>query len=92
MNAGNALKRHIRPAAKKLGIELGGWHDFRHTLATNLRKNGTHPVVVSGILGQSGITLAVTVYDRADASDLAAPLAVVANRLLPSCDQRTAVA
>jgi integrase len=49
LNPGNALKRHIRPAAKELGISLGGWHDFRHTLSTKLRRSGVHPKVVSDI-------------------------------------------
>ncbi|PYX98851.1 MAG: hypothetical protein DMG63_10730 [Acidobacteria bacterium] len=40
LNQGNALKRHVRPAAEKLGISLGGWHDFRHTLSTKLRRSG----------------------------------------------------
>ena len=39
LNPGNALKRHVRPAAEKLGIWLGGWHDFRHTLSTKLRRS-----------------------------------------------------
>jgi len=34
LNPGNALKRYIRPVAKELNIDLGGWHDFRHTVAT----------------------------------------------------------
>ncbi len=37
-NPGNALKRYVRPAAKQLGILLGGWHDFRHTLSSSLAK------------------------------------------------------
>ena len=43
VNPGNALKRVIRPVAKDLGIELGGWHDFRHTLSTTMRRNNVHP-------------------------------------------------
>jgi integrase len=43
INPGNALKRYIRPVADELGISLGGWHDFRHTLTTIMRRNGVHP-------------------------------------------------
>jgi len=32
LDDGNALRRYLRPACEKLGIEIGGWHDFRHTL------------------------------------------------------------
>lgn len=38
VNPGNALKRHVRPVAKELGISLGGRHDFRYTLSTKLRR------------------------------------------------------
>jgi integrase len=49
INPGNALRRYLQPAAKELDISLGGWHDFRHTLTTTLRRNGVHPKVISGI-------------------------------------------
>ncbi len=85
VNPGNALKRHVRPAAKELGISLGGWHDFRHTLSTKLRRSGVHPKVVSDILGHKKVNLAMDVYDRTDVEDFVQPLAVVANELFPSC-------
>ncbi len=85
MNQGNALKRHVRPAAEKLGISLGGWHDFRHTLSTKLRRSGVHPKVVSDILGHKKVNLAMDVYDRTDVEDFVLPLAVVFNELLPKC-------
>ena len=47
----NALNRYFRPAAKTCGITVSGWHDFRHTLSTNLRRKKQHPKVVSDILG-----------------------------------------
>jgi len=47
----NALNRYFRPAAKTCGITVSGWHDFRHTLSTNLRRKKQHPKVVTDILG-----------------------------------------
>jgi len=85
LNPGNALKRHVRPAAEKLGISLGGWHAVRHTLSTKLRKSGVHPKVVSDILGHKKVNLAMDVYDRTDVEDFVQPLTVVVNELFPSC-------
>ncbi len=85
MNPGNALKRHARPAAEELGISRGGWHDFRHTLSTKLRRSGVHPKVVSDILEHKKVNLAMDVYDRTDVEDFVQPLAVVVNELFPSC-------
>jgi integrase len=82
VNPGNALKRYVRPTAKKLGIPLGGWHDFRHTLTTTMRRSGVHPKVISGILGHAKVALAMDVYDHADVEDFRQPLAVVAGELL----------
>jgi integrase len=58
VNPGNALKRYIR-AANALGIQLGGWHGFRHTLTTTLRRAQVHPKVISGILGHTRVNLAM---------------------------------
>jgi integrase len=88
LNPGNALKRHVRPATEKLGISLGGWHDFRHTLSTKLRKSGVHPKVVSDILGHKKVNLAMDVYDRTDVEDFVQPLTVVVNELFPRWGDR----
>ena len=82
INPGNALKRTIRPAAAQLGIPLGGWHDFRHTLSTTMRRNGVHPKVISGILGHAKVSLAMDTYDHANVEDFREPLAALAGGLL----------
>ncbi len=92
LNPGNALKRHVRPAAEELGIALGGWHDFRHTLSTKLRRSGVHPKVVSDILGHKKVNLAMDVYDRTDVEDFVQPLSLVVNELCPSCSPAGAAA
>ena len=46
------------------------WHDFRHTLTTNLRKNGIHPRVIADILGHTKVNLAMDTYDRSDTNDV----------------------
>ena len=67
---GNWLKREIRPVARKLGVRMTGYHDFRHFFATQLRRSGTHPKVVSNLLGHTGVVLAMDVYTHLDAEDL----------------------
>ncbi len=81
INPGNVLKRYVRPVAAELGITIGGWHDFRHTLTTQMRRAGVHPVVISGILGHAKVDLAMNVYDRVDVDDLRQPLADVSEKL-----------
>lgn len=82
VNPGNVLKRYVRPVAKELGLAIGGWHDFRHTLTTNMRRSGVHPKVISGILGHSGVALAMNTYDHLEAEDLRLPLQHVSGELL----------
>jgi integrase len=82
INPGNALKRYVRPAVKELNISLGGWHDFRHTLSTTMRRSGVHPKVISGVLGHSKVTLAMDTYDRTTIDDFRSPLGIVAGELL----------
>jgi integrase len=94
INPNNALKRYIKGdhgAATKLGIAIGGWHDFRHTLATNLRRAGAHPKVVSGILGHARVNLAMDTYDHTDVQDFSDALVKV-NGLLASVSKSPAAA
>ena len=70
----NWLRREVKPAALKLGIQLGGWHDLRHACSRRLRQDGVHPKLVSAILGHSKVNLAMDVYDRATVDELRGPL------------------
>lgn len=82
------VRRFLKPAAKELGIKLCGWHDFRHSLTTELRRSGTHPKVVSDLLGHKKVNLAMDVYDRSSLQDFEQALSqVVGKQLLPSCDK-----
>src|SRR5260370_18238618 len=51
INPCNALKRYIHPASRELGFRLGGWHDFRHTMATQSMMSGAPTKVMSKIFG-----------------------------------------
>jgi integrase len=82
LNPGNALKRQIRPVTKALGIPLGGWHDFRHTLTTGLLRSGVSPKVVSEILGHADVEITLNVYDHPEIENFREPLAAVADQLL----------
>jgi integrase len=63
------MNRHLRPVAKSLGITLGGWHPFRHTMTTQLLRK--YPVkVVSEILGHGDIETTLAVYQHPAIEDL----------------------
>jgi integrase len=82
VNPGNVLKRYVRPIVRELGISLGGWHDFRHTLTTGLLRSGASPKVVSNILGHADVQITLDIYDHPDVESFRAPLDRVANQLL----------
>jgi integrase len=82
VNPGNALKRYIRPAVRALEIKIGGWHDFRHTLGTTLRKHGWSAKVRADILGHSSLQVTDGVYDHADQDDFREALGSIASELL----------
>jgi len=84
LNPSNVLKRHVHTAARACSFEISGWHDFRHTASTNMRKKGVPPKVVSDILGHERVNLAMDVYDRSDAGDFAQALGVIAAGLVSS--------
>jgi integrase len=82
LNPGNSLKRYIRPVAKELNIDLGGWHDFRHTVATSMLRAGHGVKVVSELLGHSDVSITLRTYDHVESDAFRAPLNEAANQLL----------
>lgn len=78
-NAGN---RYLRPTVRKLGIALGGWHDFRHTLATQLLKQRHSAKLVSELLGHSDVKTTLTTYAHPKPEDFREPLNQRASDLL----------
>ena len=87
VNPNNIRRRFLKPAVKALGITVCGWHDCRHSLITELRRNGTHPKVISDLLGHKRVNPAMDVYDRSNLQDFEKALGstVVGGQLLPSC-------
>jgi integrase len=84
LNPQNATHRYIRPATRELGIKLGSWHDFRHTLSTRLLTNRYPTKVVSELLGHSGVQTTLKTYDHVETENFRAPLAEMAGQLLSS--------
>jgi integrase len=84
INSGNIRRRFLHPAAAAVGVKIGGWHDFRHTLTRMMRRAGVNAVVVSGTLGHKKVELAAEVYDRASSTDIGQALHAVGKQLLPS--------
>ena len=60
------LKRHIRPTAKKLGIEKNiGWHTFRRTYSSLLVANKEDVKVVQELLRHATSSMAIGLYAQA---------------------------
>jgi integrase len=91
LNPNNIRRRFLKPVAKELGISLRGFHDFRFSLATELRRSGAHPKVISDLLGHKRVNLAMDVYDRSSLRDFENALGstVVGSQLLPQLLPKT---
>jgi len=91
VNPNNIRRRFLKPVAKDLGIALRGWHDFRFSLAAELRRGGTHPKVISDLLGHKRVNLAMDVYDRKNLRDFEEALSSTAmgSQLLPQLLPKT---
>lgn len=61
------LKRSIRPALERAGIvgKTIGWHNFRHSLATNLRAMGVDVKVAQELLRHANSRTTLDIYTRA---------------------------
>jgi integrase len=80
------LKRSIRPALKRAGIvdKQIGWHNFRHSLATNLRAMGVDVKVAQELLRHANSRTTLDVYTRAVSQQKRDANAKVVELLLPS--------
>jgi len=62
----NLLRRHIRPAAKRVGIgKRIGWHTFRHSYATLLKANGEDVKTVQESLRHATSRITLDTYTQA---------------------------
>jgi integrase len=60
------LRRLIRPAAQKLGIQKRiGWHTFRHSYSTLLRSVGTEFKVMQELMRHSSLRSTLDIYTQA---------------------------
>lgn len=77
----NAMNRHVRPAAKDLGIPLTGWHDFRHALVTWLAEQGVSAKVAAAICGHANIRTTLAVYTHTKDAQADAALGLIGAQL-----------
>jgi integrase len=90
IDLGNARRRYLHPTAKAMGIKVGGWHDFRHTLKRQMRRAGVDPVVVRDTLGHSKVEQQ-EVYDMAQRAEVGDALKLVGKRMLQNVLQNPSV-
>jgi integrase len=79
------LRKYIRPAAQKVGIQNRfGWHTFRHTYSTLLRSVGTEFKVMQELLRHSSLRSTLDVYTQAITPAKHAAQAAVVSLVLSS--------
>jgi site-specific recombinase XerD len=62
MNDQNILKRHIQPAARKMGLPFVNWRCLRTSHATWLVQAGADPKSVQGQMRHSRISTTMDIY------------------------------
>jgi integrase len=61
---GNMLRRSFSPLLKRAGVPTIRFHDLRHTAATLHLGMGTHPKVVSDMLGHATVAITLDTYSH----------------------------
>jgi hypothetical protein len=90
VDLGNARKRKLHPTAAAIGIKVGGWHDFRHTLKRQMRRAGVDPVIVRDTLGHKKVEQQ-DVYDVARRSEVGNALRLVGRQLEPNVESNQSI-
>jgi len=62
MNDQNILKRHIQPAARKMGLPFVNWRCLRTSHATWLVQAGADPKSVQGQMRHSRVSTTMDIY------------------------------
>jgi integrase len=65
MNDQNILKRHLQPAARKLGLPFVTWRCLRTSHATWLVQSGADPKSVQGQMRHSRVSTTMDIYAQA---------------------------
>lgn len=77
------LRRHIRPALKRLGIEKRiGWHSFRHGLGTMLRQQGVDLKTAQDLLRHANSRITMEIYQQSVSAEKRLANALVVKGLL----------
>ena len=77
------LRRHIKPAAVRAGVGKIGWHTFRHSYSSLLRRVAADIKVQQELLRHSTIQSTMNVYTQAMPEGKRAANSVVVRSVLP---------
>ncbi len=64
INPSNVRNRSFKPLLKRAGLPNICFHDLRHTCATLLLSQGTHPKLVQELLGHTTIAMTLDTYSH----------------------------
>jgi integrase len=64
INPSNLRNRSFKPLLKRAGLRDMCFHDLRHTCATLLLSQGTHPKLVQELLGHATIAMTLDTYSH----------------------------
>jgi integrase len=84
------LKRHIRPALERLGINKSiGWHGFRHMFSNLLRECGADVKTAQDLLRHANSRITQDIYQRTVTDERRAAQAAAFNVLVGKSSHRT---
>ena len=64
IDARNVTRKHFKPLLRRAGLPDIRFHDLRHSAATLLLSQGTHPTYVQQLLGHASISLTLDKYSH----------------------------
>lgn len=74
LNPKNVMNRYVKKAAVLAGMDSINWHSLRHDFTVTQRRSGTHPKILSSLLGHASVATQMDAYDTPSDAELQQPL------------------
>lgn len=58
------MRKHVKPAGQRIGLNQVGWHSFRHSYRGMLDDTGANTGTQQGLMRHANVSTTINIYGR----------------------------